>query len=207
KGSWPSEELYEEVKLGFTALREHINEQVKPALAWDEPGVRESAERSLRFARLARTVRREIEQLKRRRRGLDFDDLLVLARDLLRDHPEVLVSDRDAPGAPAIEFVLVDEFQDTDGVQGQVLRLLSGSEFLAGRLFVVGDVKQSIYRFRGAEPSIFRRWRSEFPEPGRLSLTENFRSVPGVIHFVNALFGDCFRDVDPVEGPGRDGGH
>ena len=69
---------------------------------------------------------------------------------------------------------------------------MSGSEFLSGRLFVVGDVKQSIYRFRGAEPSIFRQWRSEFPERGRLGLTENFRSVPGVIHFVNALFGDCF---------------
>ncbi len=72
-----------------------------------------------------------------------------------------------------------------------------GSAFLSGRLFVVGDVKQSIYRFRGAEPSIFRDWRSEFPANGRLSLTENFRSVPGVIHFVNALFGDSFGDVDP----------
>jgi ATP-dependent helicase/nuclease subunit A len=202
KGSWPSEEIYEEVKQAFTALREHIKDQIKPALAWDEPEARAAAERSLQFARLALAVRRENEQLKRRRRGLDFDDLLILSRDLLRDHPEVALADRDAPDRPVIEFVLVDEFQDTDGVQGEVLRLLSGSEFLSGRLFLVGDVKQSIYRFRGAEPSIFHRWRSEFPQSGRLHLTENFRSVPGVIRFINALFGEEFLDVDPVDEPG-----
>jgi ATP-dependent helicase/nuclease subunit A len=205
--SWPSGEVYEQVKDAFALLRDHIKDHVRPAREWDEPGARASAERSLRFARLVLAVRRENEQLKRRRRGLDFDDLLVLARALLRDHPEVLVADRETRRVPAIEFVLVDEFQDTDNVQGEILRLLSGSEFLSGRLFVVGDVKQSIYRFRGAEPSIFRSWRSEFPEPGRLSLTENFRSVPGVLHFVNALFSDCFHDVDPI-GPGDEGaGH
>ena len=100
----------------------------------------------------------------------------------------------------------MDEFQDTDSIQGEILRLLSGSEFLSGRLFVVGDVKQSIYRFRGAEPSIFRHWRSEFPQPGRLSLTENFRSVPGVIRFVNALFGDCFGDLEPTDVANESGG-
>ncbi|HZW32098.1 MAG TPA: UvrD-helicase domain-containing protein, partial [Isosphaeraceae bacterium] len=202
KGSWPSEGVYEDVKQAFTALREHIKDQVKPALWWDETEARSAADRSLQFARLALAVRRENEQLKRRRRGLDFDDLLVLTRDLLRDHPEAALADRDAPGRPLIEFVLVDEFQDTDGVQGEILRLLSGAEFLSGRLFLVGDVKQSIYRFRGAEPSIFRQWRSEFPESGRLNLTENFRSVPGVIQFVNALFGEQFLDVDPVDGAG-----
>ena len=67
-------------------------------------------------------------------------------------------------------------------------------------MFVVGDTKQSIYRFRGAEPAIFDRWRGEFPEPGRLGLTENFRSVPGVIDFVNALFAECFSS----DQPGRD---
>jgi ATP-dependent helicase/nuclease subunit A len=204
KGSWPSEEAFEEVKQAFTALREHIRDQVQPALAWDEPEAQAAAARSLRFARLALAVLRENQQLKRRRRGLDFDDLLVMTRDLLRDHPEAVLSDRDAPGRPVIEFVLVDEFQDTDGIQGEVLRQLSGAEFLSGRLFLVGDVKQSIYRFRGAEPSIFRQWRSEFPESGRLSLTENFRSVPGVIQFVNALFGEEFREVDPVAGQGAD---
>ena len=200
KGAWPSEEVYESVKDAITAVRDHLNKQMKPALAWDDAGVLAAAEQSLRFARLALVVRREHEQLKRRRRGLDFDDLIVMARNLLRDHPDVVLAESDTPGSPLIEFVLVDEFQDTDVLQGEILRRLSGEEFLSGRLFLVGDVKQSIYRFRGAEPSIFRDWRAEFPASGRLSLTQNYRSVPGVIHFVNALFGDCFGDAE-------DGGH
>ncbi len=193
KGSWPSEDAYETARDAIADLRDHIKSQLRPALAWDDAGVRAAAEQSLRFARLARVVGVEHEKLKRRRRGLDFDDLIVMARDLLRDHPEAVLD-----GPDSIEFVLVDEFQDTDATQGEILRLLGGSGFLSGRLFVVGDVKQSIYRFRGAEPSIFRDWRAEFPPPGRVGLTENFRSVPGVIAFVNALFGDCFDDADPL---------
>ncbi len=196
KGSWPSEEIYETVKDAIVALRDEIKKRFLPAMEWDEASVKAAADQSLRFARLALAVRREHTQLKRRRRGLDFDDLMVMARDVLRDHPEAVLTVEKSAGVPAIEFVLVNEFQDTDEIQAEILRLLSGSEFSTGRLFLVGDVKQSIYRFRGAEPSIFREWRSEFPEQGRLRLTENFRSVPGVIHFVNALFDDCFGDVE-----------
>jgi ATP-dependent helicase/nuclease subunit A len=199
KSSWPSERVYDEVKEAFERLREQIK-QIRPALEWDDASVRAAAMRSLEFARLAVAVDREYESAKTRRRGLDFDDLLVKARDLLRDHPAVLSSGREA-GVSDFEFVLVDEFQDTDGVQSEILRLLCGSEFDSGRLFVVGDVKQSIYRFRGAEPSIFRQWRAEFPAAGRLRLTENFRSVPGIIQFVNALFGDCFLGHEPLAGP------
>ena len=197
--SWPSPEIHEAIKIAFTELREQIQNQIRPALEWDDEGaLLASAGRGLRFARLAMAVREEHDRLKRRRRGLDFDDLLTRARGLLREHPELSASvvggeDR---GGLGVEFVLVDEFQDTDSVQGEILRLLGGEAFLTGRLFVVGDVKQSIYRFRGAEPLIFRRWRSEFPPPGRLGLTENFRSVPGIVGFVNAMFGDCFRDLD-----------
>jgi ATP-dependent helicase/nuclease subunit A len=207
KGSWPSEKVYEAVRDAIAALRDEIKKHIAPALVWDEASVLAASAQSLRFARLALAVRREHEQLKRRRRGLDFDDLMVTARDLLRDHPEVVLPVENSASAPAIEFVLVDEFQDTDGIQAEILRLLSGSEFLTGRLFVVGDVKQSIYRFRGAEPSIFRQWQSEFPERGRLRLTENFRSVPGVIHFVNALFDDCFGDVEAGDHAGDADGH
>jgi ATP-dependent helicase/nuclease subunit A len=204
-GSWPSEEIYEAIKTALAELRDHLQKQVRPALDWgDADGLLAAAMRSLRFARLALAVRREHERLKRRRRALDFDDLLIRARDLLRDHPELTALEARDPASLAVEFVLVDEFQDTDSIQGEILRLLSGEAFLTGRLFVVGDVKQSIYRFRGAEPMIFRQWRSEFPRHGRLGLTENFRSVPGIIGFVNALFGDCFRDLDPPQ-PGDTG--
>ncbi len=101
--------------------------------------------------------------------------------------------------------MLVDEFQDTDPIQGEILERLTGESFPSGRLFLVGDAKQSIYRFRGARPEIFEEFRDRFPESGRLSLTENFRSVPGILDFVNALFADTFEDPDaaliPVVGP------
>ena len=108
-------------------------------------------------------MRHEYEQIKNRHRGLDFDDLLVLTRNLLAaisgpNRPELVATD-------AIEFVLVDEFQDTDRIQSEILTLLGGDAFFRGRMFVVGDAKQSIYRFRGAEPAIFGRWRGEFPPP------------------------------------------
>jgi ATP-dependent helicase/nuclease subunit A len=186
KAIWPSTRVKDAVRDAFKALRERINHAVSK-LAASEAVTRESAENSLRLARVASLARREYDRVKARRRGLDFDDLLHRTLELLG--PDLTA------GMTGIQFVLVDEFQDTDGTQSEILRRLGGDGFLGGRMFVVGDAKQSIYRFRGAEPVIFERWRTEFLEPGRLLLTENFRSVPGIIHFINALFADCFREA------------
>ena len=147
----------------FESLRKKIDDVVKnleisPALT------NESAANSLRIMRLAARARREYDEVKRRRRGLDFDDLLVKTRDLLAGDPDPTGSS--LASRDAIEFVLVDEFQDTDRIQSEILRRLGDSGFFRGRMFVVGDTKQSIYRFRGAEPAIFDRWRGEFPEAG-----------------------------------------
>ena len=71
-----------------------------------------------------------------------------------------------------------------------MLKALCDNEHLRGKLFFVGDFKQSIYRFRGAEPHVFRELRAEIPAAGRKSLTENFRSQPAVLDFVNALFAE-----------------
>jgi ATP-dependent helicase/nuclease subunit A len=189
KGIWPDDDAQKSVKKVFEALRKRID-SVVAKLAMSEPPSLTSAENSLALARLAHRVRAEYQDIKNRRRGLDFDDLLLLTRDLPLHGSDVapaLLASQDA-----IEFVLVDEFQDTDRVQSEILRRLGGLAFFRDRLFVVGDARQSIYRFRGAEPAIFGQWRGEFSHEGRLSLTENFRSVPGVIDFVNALFADCF---------------
>jgi ATP-dependent helicase/nuclease subunit A len=189
KGIWPGPEIKKAVQIVFTALRKKLDD-ILEKLAINPELTLESAGTSLRIIKLAARARAEYEAVKRERHGLDFDDLLIKARELLADGPQHesgSLADREA-----IEFVLVDEFQDTDRVQSEILRRLGDASFFRGRMFVVGDTKQSIYRFRGAEPAFFDRWRAEFPEPGRLSLTENFRSVPAVIHFVNALFADCF---------------
>jgi len=194
KDVWPSGQIKDDVKNEFEGLRKKIK-QVQEKLCWDNESTRESARTSLHLARLAAHVRRSYESIKDERSGLDFDDLLVKTHGLLRDRPEILASDSVAGESDSIEFVLVDEFQDTDRVQTEVLEMLAGAEFQRGRMFVVGDVRQSIYRFRGAEPGIFDQWRDKFPAEGRKNLTENFRSVPGVIHFVNALFAEHFAEA------------
>ena len=197
---WPSGQIKDDVKNEFEGLRKKIK-QVQEKLCWDEESTRESARTSLHLARLADQVRMSYESIKEGRSGLDFDDLLVKTHGLLRDRPEILASDSVGGGIASIEFVLVDEFQDTDRVQTEILEMLAGAEFQRGRMFVVGDVRQSIYRFRGAEPGIFDQWRDKFPDEGRKNLTENFRSVPGVIHFVNALFAEHFAEARPGEEP------
>ena len=126
-----------------------------------------------------------------------FDGLLVLARDLLRDHPGVRERLKSR-----YRFLLLDEFQDTDPMQYEIVLFLAESkggeaidpyaaELEAGRLFVVGDPKQSIYRFRGADYSAFVRAVDRIaPDPAnRLHLTANFRSLGGVLAPINLLFG------------------
>ncbi len=199
KNDWPDGETKEKVGDAFKNLREQIG-KVLEKMVWDEAVTLDSAETTIQFARLAREVRRDYDELKARHRGLDFSDLIVRTRDVLRDVRDTVdVAETDLDPT-AIEFILVDEFQDTDQVQSDILRLLGQDAFLHGRMFVVGDAKQSIYGFRGAEPAIFGQWRGEFLEDGRLRLSENFRTVPCVLHFVNALFAESFADVGEAPG-------
>ena len=88
-----------------------------------------------------------------------------------------------------------------------MLKALCDNEHLRGKLFFVGDFKQSIYRFRGAQPHVFRQLREEIPAAGRLPLSLNFRSQPAVLDFVNALFceelGPDYEPLSPAASAGR----
>jgi ATP-dependent exoDNAse (exonuclease V) beta subunit len=120
-------------------------------------------------------------EAKRARSGLDFDDLELLARDLLRDQPAVRAAYRER-----FERVLVDEFQDSNPLQLELFDLLG-----AGNVFLVGDELQSIYGFRHADVDVFRRRRDMLEADGRaLALRRNFRSHPAVLDVVNAAFPD-----------------
>jgi len=132
---------------------------------------------------------------ERRRTGrLNFQDLLMLAARLLRTHPGA----RNELGE-RYRRLLVDEFQDTDPVQAEVLLLLSSpaddrpwqqAEPRPGALFVVGDPKQSIYRFRRADIAVYNLVRGRFREFGDvLELVANFRSLPPIGEIVDAVFG------------------
>ncbi len=196
---WPSPEIKDDIASRLKAFRDGID-GFRKQNQWSEPAALQFAEHGLRFGRLARAARAEYAKAKRARVGLDFDDLLINTRDLLRDSDENV---RNAL-ADSIELLLVDEFQDTDPVQNDILNRLAGTGYLNGRLFIVGDFKQSIYRFRGAEPRIFQQVRAEFPEAGRLDLTENFRSAAGILDFVNLLFQEAFEgEASPPLLPGK----
>ncbi|MEO6810370.1 MAG: UvrD-helicase domain-containing protein [Isosphaeraceae bacterium] len=192
KAHWPDEDVYLSIKEGLTKLRGAIDKVVK-ANDIDESATREAAEHGLRLARLAVEAIAAYDKRKQTEGWLDFDDLLLKTRALLQENPGSVCE----AASDAIEVLLVDEFQDTDPIQADILKLLAGTaEFQKGRLFIVGDHKQSIYRFRRADPKIFRTFSEGFPEPGQLDLRENFRSVPGVLDFVNALFDGVYRDED-----------
>ncbi|HXZ83290.1 MAG TPA: UvrD-helicase domain-containing protein [Acidimicrobiales bacterium] len=135
---------------------------------------------------------------RRRRSGeLCFHDLLVFTRDLLAGDPDVrrAVSTR-------YSHILVDEFQDTDPLQLEILRLLgqdSAGRAIPGKLFFVGDPRQSIYRFRGAAPEVYAAAMHDLVPSGPVRLTTNFRSAPGIIDWVNGVFAPLFAPADGRE--------
>ena len=119
---------------------------------------------------------------KERESGVDFEDLQLTARDLLREHDEIRQKE-----AWRFRAVMVDEFQDTNRLQCDVIDLIAGDE-----LFFVGDEFQSIYGFRHADVNVFRERREEAGSV--LPLTLNYRSRPEVLAAVNHLFGSDFGD-------------
>ncbi|HEX4457107.1 MAG TPA: UvrD-helicase domain-containing protein, partial [Polyangia bacterium] len=139
------------------------------------------------LARLVDAVERNYRAHKRSAGSIDFADQLVMARDLLRDDPAVRMSVR-----ARFDAVLVDEFQDTNPVQAELVDLIGARQpdDERARLFVVGDRKQSIYEFRGADVAVFARAATELVRRGgdKELLTQSRRSSPAVLALCNALF-------------------
>src|SRR5208282_4224852 len=135
------------------------------------------------------------EDLKRRAGRLDFLDLLLIARDLVRDDPAVRAELQNR-----FTHIFIDEFQDTDPLQAEILLLLSSADPaesnwlkvkpIAGKLFTVGDPKQSIYRFRRADVSLYQGVKKRLLEHGAQLeyLTVSFRGTPAIQTMVNAAF-------------------
>jgi ATP-dependent helicase/nuclease subunit A len=165
------------------------------------------------------------DRLRQERNGLNYQDLLLRSVQLLRDKPDVRRYFRER-----FTHLLVDEFQDTDPLQAEVMLLLTADDFgeqdwqrcrpVAGSLFVVGDPKQSIYRFRRADIVTYNKVRSIIEQVGGdvIPLTGNFRSVKHLIEWVNVCFSRIFPpiadDYNPADRPlqpgrldGRDTGH
>ena len=109
----------------------------------------------------------------------DFDDLLLLAVRLFREHPDVLERWR-----KRFRHVLVDEFQDTNGAQWELVRLLSEEH---RSVMVVGDQDQSVYKFRGADYRNLMRFEEAFPDATVIVLEQNYRSTQRILDAANAV--------------------
>ncbi len=136
-------------------------------------------------------------------RALDFDDLLVRARDLLQADVGLRAELRGR-----LRALLVDEYQDVNGVQQEIFELLAGEggDFPSPVLVAVGDLKQSIYLFRGADVAVFSGVIDRFaggPPARVLHLALNHRSSPAVLELVNEVFSRCMQpagaDARPYE--------
>lgn len=121
---------------------------------------------------LAETYR-VYEDLLRSRNALDFDDLLLRTLEVLRLHQDVLDKWRSR-----FRYIQVDEYQDTNRVQYEILKVLGGA---SGNVVVVGDPDQSIYSWRGAEPSNIRDFLTEFKGAKVVRLTKNYRSGQAIL--------------------------
>lgn len=162
---------------------------------------------------LARAVEAEYRALKAGQSALDNNDLLRMAYEALRDYPAIRAAYEDR-----FKMVMIDEFQDTDQMQVDLIRYLTGAGERA--LCTVGDAQQSIYRFRGAEVEVFRRQErkvgssaapeatavADAPAGELVKLVRNFRSHDEVLRYVARVFdGDTgglmqgFLDLEPSD--------
>lgn len=136
-------------------------------------------------------LRKIFFQKKRSQNLLDFNDLEALTLELL-NRPEE--KDRLQNN---FQWIIVDEFQDINPVQWKILSQIHQPD--KNNLVIVGDPRQSIYRFRGADPTLFEKVRSDIERSGgrTLFLSENFRSARSIIHCVNAVAGKMFEEDFP----------
>jgi len=129
------------------------------------------------YVPLIEQIAASYQQRKNQSNALDFDDLLSLWARLLRESPEVRQK-----LANQFEHVLVDEYQDTNHLQGEIVAALAGA---SPNIFVVGDDSQSIYSFRGADVNNILDFPKIFPQAQTFKLETNYRSTPEILALAN----------------------
>ena len=146
--------------------------------------------------RLTQEFAGEYGRLKRDHASLDFHDLEQFTLDLLTGKDRAVLTPIALDYRRKITLIFVDEYQDINAAQDAILRALAREEADANR-FLVGDVKQSIYRFRLADPAIFQnyhaKWRHDSSHGQVITLSDNFRSPEPLLDFVNAVFGSLMK--------------
>ncbi|HIX35340.1 MAG TPA: helicase-exonuclease AddAB subunit AddA [Candidatus Limosilactobacillus merdigallinarum] len=188
-----SSEEYQAIKTRRDAVKKDLddlhksyfmysNEQMSKVTKAAQTMVRELVKVTIRY-------RRDYQDAKLQRHLLDFSDLEHYAY-------QILTADSDAGKAVRKQLqqhfkeILVDEYQDTNRLQDELLNQLHNPQF--NHMFMVGDVKQSIYRFRQADPTLFlekgQRFAGDEAQNTMIYLADNFRSMQGVVDFTNLIF-------------------
>ena len=186
---------YKHFRDRFKKERDEMEEQY---FCYDADEIRRSAEKVLRCSgkihEIAEEFEGELNKTKIRIGGIEYDDLEKIALKLFLDEdgkPSKIAQEI----GKKYKYIFVDEYQDTNSAQDRIFASISGHSVR----FMVGDIKQSIYRFRGAEPEVFRHyreiWGSAEPDEQRddlslgesIFLSENFRCDGPVIDFTNAV--------------------
>jgi ATP-dependent exoDNAse (exonuclease V) beta subunit len=182
--------MLERVYLELRSTGQRLPRLPRPVLAPDaEPRELDAARACALLDELLVLFGSSYERAKRIRSRVDFDDLELLAQELLGEREAVR-----AAWSDRFELLMVDEFQDTNRRQLAILRALDRDN-----LFTVGDEFQSIYGFRHADVSVFRERHRELAEhAASLSLTNNFRSREPLLDVVNALFGERFGEFEAL---------
>ena len=206
--------LRNEAKKSLTDLRDKFftlpSEAVMANMELCDRAVRELCRLTLEF-------KSRFDELKKQRQVIDFSDMEHFALQILVD------PDTKKPTQVALEYrdyykeVLIDEYQDSNNVQEMILKAISGEEAGISERFMVGDVKQSIYKFRLARPEIFMEKfhsydRDEKASDRRIDLHRNFRSREEVLDITNYIFkrimggdlGGVEYDADAMLVAGRD---
>jgi ATP-dependent helicase/nuclease subunit A len=182
--AWPGgKDQFDEVKAALRSLRDLWKGQTKLLELTLTPLDEQLAQALPALKALFSFACQRYEAFKREGNLLDFDDLEFGAVKLLQENAEVLKH-----WQGEIRAILVDEFQDTNGRQRDLVNLLNGG---LGRLFVVGDAKQSIYRFRGADVTVFRAERERIKGEGGavLDIDVCYRAHHDLVEGLNALLG------------------
>ena len=129
--------------------------------------------------KVAARVYERLQERLRAANAFDFDDLLVYAYLLLKNHPEVLAAYQDR-----FRYIMVDEYQDTNHAQYEITMLLAAGH---KNIMVVGDDDQSIYSWRGADLRNILEFENDFPEAHTVKLEQNYRSVGNILAAANAV--------------------